>query len=293
MNKLLSITIALLVLLISGCSKVPAGNVGVKAYLLGSDKGIDQEVLPPGRHWIGWNEELYLFPTFSQNYVWTASGGTDESISFGTREGLSVNADIGITYNIDHDKVVTVFQKYRKGVEEITDIYLRNMVRDAMVKAASTRSIEAVYGVGKTELIAEVEQEVRNQVLSTGIIVERIYWIGDLRLPSQVINAINAKIQATQVAMQRENEIKTAEAQASIELAKANGEAQSTLAKAKAEADAIRLRGEAEADAIRLKAQALAQNQNLVELTRSERWDGKLPATMVPNSAIPFLDMRK
>ncbi len=54
-----------------GCSKVPAGNVGIKVYLLGKSKGVDTEELPVGRYWIGINEELYKFPTFTQNYVWT------------------------------------------------------------------------------------------------------------------------------------------------------------------------------------------------------------------------------
>ena len=64
--------IALLALTMVACSKAPAGHVGVKYYLLGGDKGVDSEELPPGRYWIGVNEELYLFPTFTQNYVWTA-----------------------------------------------------------------------------------------------------------------------------------------------------------------------------------------------------------------------------
>lgn len=53
----------------AGCSKVPAGEVGVKVYLLGTDKGVDHEVLGPGRYWIGINQDLYLFPIFTQNYT--------------------------------------------------------------------------------------------------------------------------------------------------------------------------------------------------------------------------------
>jgi hypothetical protein len=53
------------------------------------------------------------------------------------------------------------------------------------------------------------------------------------------------------------------------------------------------LRGDAEADAIKARAAALASNQNLVELTKAERWDGKLPTTIVPNSALPFIDAKE
>jgi regulator of protease activity HflC (stomatin/prohibitin superfamily) len=287
-----ALVVAGLVLFATACSKVPAGYVGVKVYLLGGSKGVDQEILPVGRYWIGVNEELFLFPTFAQNDVWKLGEGKDESLTFGTKEGLSVGADIGITYSIQPDKVPLVFQKYRKGVEEITDIYLRNMVRDALVKVASNKEIEAVYGTGKTELIAQVEEIVRAQVKDVGIIVERVYWVGDLRLPPAITQSINAKIQATQISMQRENEVKTAQAQAMIEVAKAKGEADAQLEKARAESESIRMRGEAEASAIRSKANALAQNANLVELIRSERWDGKLPTSMVPGSAVPFVNIK-
>lgn len=287
-----ALVVAGLVLFATACSKVPAGYVGVKVYLLGGSKGVDQEILPVGRYWIGMNEELFLFPTFAQNDVWKLVEGKDESLTFGTKEGLSVGADIGITYSIQPDKVPLVFQKYRKGVEEITDIYLRNMVRDALVKVASNKEIEAVYGTGKTELIAQVEEIVRAQVKDVGIIVERVYWVGDLRLPPAITQSINAKIQATQISMQRENEVKTAQAQAMIEVAKAKGEADAQLEKARAESESIRMRGEAEASAIRSKANALAQNANLVELIRSERWDGKLPTSMVPGNAVPFVNIK-
>lgn len=275
-----NLIVVALLLMLGACSKVPAGNVGVKVYLLGGDKGVDSEELSPGRYWIGVNEELFLFPTFSQNYVWQRQEGADESLTFGTSEGLSVNADIGVTYSIDPTKVNTVFQKYRRGVDEITDIYLRNMVRDALVKASSTRKIEDVYGVGKAALIAEVEETVRAEVQPVGINVEKVYWIGDLRLPQQVVASINAKITATQQAAQRENEIATAEAQAKIDVAKADGEARARLVLAEAEAKAINLRGA-----------ALKDNPALVELTIAEKWDGRLPTTN--GGAIPLLNIGK
>ena len=117
---------------LAACSTVPAGHVGVKVYLLGGSKGVDSEELGVGRYWIGMNEELYLFPTFMQNYVWTKEetegSPTDESLSFQTADGMTANADIGISYSIDPTKVTAIFQKYRRGVDEITDTFLRNMV---------------------------------------------------------------------------------------------------------------------------------------------------------------------
>lgn len=262
-----------------GCSKVPAGNVGVKVYLLGGSKGVDNEVLGVGRYWIGLNEELYLFPTFQQTVAWTmeptdGSPG-DQSFTFQTREGLSVNADVSISYTINPEKVATLFQRYRKGVDEITNIYLRNLVRDALVQASSTRTVEAIYGEGKNALIAEVKAMVKDKMTPIGIDIDMISFIGDLRLPENVINSINVKIEATQRAQQRENELREAKAQAEKQVAEAHGKAESAKALALGEAEAIKTRATAQAEAnIRL---AKSITPELVEYLKIQTWDGKLP----------------
>jgi regulator of protease activity HflC (stomatin/prohibitin superfamily) len=269
MHKLIKLTlIAGMLLSASACSKVPAGNVGVKVYLLGTSKGVDTEQLSPGRYWIGINEELFLFPTFTQNYVWTKditeASPSDESITFQTREGLSVNTDVGVSYSVDPAKASVIFQKYRKGVEEITRVYLRNMVRDAFVTLSSSEPIETVYGVGKAKLVENVLKHVRAQVQDIGIIVEGIYLIGDLRLPPTVITAINAKIEATQKAQQRENEVRQAEAEAKKKVEEAKGQAASILEVANAQAQAN-------------KTIAASLTEELVKYKSIEKWDGVLP----------------
>lgn len=281
-----NVLLVLLCLTSAACSKVPAGHVGIKFYLLGNEKGVDTEELGPGRYWMGINEDLYLFPTFTQNYTWMKPSADrdrkddpDESITFQTDQGLSVNADVGISYAVDPAKVTTLFQKYRKGIDEITDVYLRNMVRDALVTESSTRPIEMVYGSGKTELLAAVEQRVRAQVEPLGIDIERLYWAGEFRLPQTVTNAIDAKIKATQFAQQRANEVAAARAEADKAIEEARGVAESTLLKAKAEAEAIRIKGE-----------ALRENPRLVELSAVEKWNGLLPQ-FVGTGTMPLVSL--
>jgi regulator of protease activity HflC (stomatin/prohibitin superfamily) len=176
---------------------------------------------------------------------------------------------VGITYHINPDKVTTIFQKYRKGVTVITDIYLRNMVRDSLVKESSSLGIESVYGRGKASLIQSVQDDVDHQVGPTGIVIEKIYWIGELRLPPNVVQSINAKIQATQMAEQRNNEIAQARAEAAKEVAMAEGKAKAQLTIAEAEAQAIRVKGD-----------ALRANPDIIHMTAVEKWNGQLPLYM-------------
>lgn len=266
---------------VAACSTVPAGHVGVKVYLLGGSKGVDSEELGVGRYWIGMNEQLYIFPTYMQNYTWTrepdATGPEDESISFQTVEGMTANADVGISYQLDPTKINKIFQTYRRGVDEITDTFLRNMVRDSLVKQASTKPIEYIYGAGKAELMAAVQADVQRQTQDIGIKIDKIYWIGEIRLPQTVIDSINAKNAATQMAQQRQNEVAQARAEAEKRVAEAKGEADSILLKAKAQAQANR-------------ELSSSITPELVQYRALDKWDGVLPR-MTGNSAVPFINV--
>ncbi len=270
MNKTLKVAVLSLLLAttLGACSKVPVGNVGVKAYLLGGSKGVDSEELSPGRYWIGINEELFLFPTFTQTYTWTAApddrGPEDESITFQTREGLKVNADVGVTYAIEPSKATTLFQKYRKGINEITDLYLRNMVKDALTQIGSKLPIESVYGEGKSDLINEVQKMVASQVAPFGINIEKVYWVSELRLPETVVASIDAKIAATQKSQQRQNEV-----------AQSRAEAQKKVEEAKGLAESITLTAKAQAEANIILSKSLTPE--LVNLKWIEKWDGSQP----------------
>lgn len=265
---------------VAACSTVPAGHVGVKVYLLGGSKGVDSEELGVGRYWIGMNEQLYIFPTYMQNYTWTrepdATGPEDESISFQTVEGMTANADVGISYQLDPTKINKIFQTYRRGVDEITDTFLRNMVRDSLVKQASTKPIEYIYGAGKAELMAAVQADVQRQTQDIGIKIDKIYWIGEIRLPQTVIDSINAKNAATQMAQQRQNEV-----------AQARAEAEKRVAEAKGEADSILLKAKAQAEANRQLASSITPE--LVQYRALDKWDGVLPR-MTGTSAVPFIN---
>ena len=272
--------------LMAACSRVESGYVGVKVNLLGDDKGVQQEVLGAGRYWIGMNEELYIFPTFQQNCAWTA-GETegkgcaesygDEAIRFQTIEGLAVKADVGIAFTVQREAVPELFQTFRKGIVEISDSYVRRVVQDAFITAASTKKIDFVYGEGKTVLLKEVNDNVKATLKQKGITVENVFLLSDLIVPQEVTNAVNAKISATQKAQQRENEVAQARAEADKAREEAKGAADSQLIRAKAEAESIKLR-----------AAALRESSDVATLNAIEKWDGKLPQYM-GTQAIPFI----
>lgn len=257
---------------IASCSKVPAGYRGVIVNLYGSDKGVSEQSVGVGRYYLGWNSELYLFPTFLQNYSWKE----EQAITMQTSEGLSIKTDAGITYNIQPDNVVKVFTKYRLGIDEITNTFLHNMVRDAMNEVASTMTVEQIYGAQKENFISKVNQIVKKQAVETGIEVDKIYLIGSFELPENVVASINSKIQASQNAMKVENEVATARA-----------EAQKTIVDAEARGKQILINAESQAKANRILAESLTPE--FVHYQTILKWDGKLPT--MTGSGIPFIKM--
>jgi regulator of protease activity HflC (stomatin/prohibitin superfamily) len=261
--------------------RVEAGYVGVKVDLLGDDKGVIGEEVGPGRYWVGINEDLYRFPTFSQNETWT-SEQTDgspagEGFTFQSNKGLDISADIGITYSVDPEKVSILFQRYRKGIDEITDTYMRNMVRDSLANETSKMAVEAIYGEGKADLMDRVEDTVRAEVAPHGIIVEKLYWIGKLGLPNEVITAINSEITSNSQARQRANEVATADAEANKERKRANGEADAILAVATAQAEANKLLND-------------TLTPELVQYQAMQKWNGVLPL-MTGGDATPMINI--
>lgn len=105
--------------------------------------------------------------------------------------------------------------------------------------------------------------------------------------------SVEAAMQARVEVQRMEQQQQQQEVQAKITLINAQAEADARLAQAKAEAQAVTIAGEAQASAIRAKGAALKDNPALIEFTAlGNGWDGHLPATMVPGSAMPFIGVR-
>lgn len=261
-------------IILTGCSKVPAGHKGVIVNLYGSNKGVSEETVGVGRYYLGWNKELYIFPTFLQNFTWVG----DEAITMQTSEGLSITTNVGITYEIRPDDVSKVFQKYRSGIDEITHVFLHNMVRDAMNEVASTMTVEQIYGAQKELFISKVNSIVKKTSTENGIQVDKIYLVGSFLLPSTVVTSINAKIQASQNAIRVENEVATTRAEAQKRIVEAESVAKKTLIEA-----------EARAKANEIIAKSITPE--LIKYNTIQKWNGELPK-FTANNAIPMLGLK-
>lgn len=209
---------------------VEAGYVGVKVNRMGSEKGVEEKVLSPGRYFPTLNEDIFDYPTFQVNYVFcrdtTEASPTNEEFVFQTIEGMECSLDLGVSMHFDVDKIPHMFQTYRKGVDEIRSVVVRKEIRDALNRVGGTMPVESVYGAGKGKLIDTVFMIVKNKLDPDGIIIDGTSLIGSIRIPGSIIDALNAKVQMNQEAERARNEIAKAEAQAKTLLVRANAEAE-------------------------------------------------------------------
>ena len=267
-------TCAALLYLFIAMTTIEAGYVGVRVNLY-ADKGVQNEVVGTGRYFLTPNEKMYRFPTFNQlmNY--------QRPFSFQTSDAMEIKAMIGVEYNIDPKKAATIFATYRKGMGEITDVNLRQYIADSLIKNATLMDVNAITQGGKAKLLDSVTSEIRAKLEPVGIRIVKLSWLDDLQYPDQVRASINAKIEATQRALLRENEV-----------AQSKAEAEKLRVAAQGEADARLTRARAEAEAIAIKAKALRDNPDILGLNAIDKWDGKLPVYMTSGAPVPFVPVK-
>ena len=272
LNWLAAIAVPFFIIWLCFFKMISPGYVGITINLFGDERGPNQRELKVGMHWIAPWKKVYKFPVFEQNHIWEHN----KSFTFQTGEGLNVNADIGVSYHLNEGSVYKLFCKYRRGIDEITDIFIRNYTRDAINKISSKMKIEDLYGSEKSSFIENVQAVVRKDLIDEGIVIDRIYLIGTLHFPTLVVNALNAKIEATQIAQKRENELREASAKAAKKVAEAEGTSKSILIRAKAEADANLL-----------VSKSITPELIRYELTK--KWNGELPKVI--SDITPFINL--
>jgi regulator of protease activity HflC (stomatin/prohibitin superfamily) len=264
---------------IYGCDLIEPGHVGIKVNLYGEQKGVQNYTLRTGAVWYNrFSEQVYEFPTFMQNAVWTKDSDegspTDESVTFNSSEGAVVNTDIALSYQIDKTKVPEIFVELRQDADYITHTYMRGKVRDAINRIASTMKVTDIFGEGKQRLLLEAKKELDRELGHKGFVIDMIAFVGEMRVDTKVLESINMTISASQKAIEAQNKVVQSKAEADQKIEEARGEAESITLVAKAKADANKILTE-------------SLSQSLLNYEALQRWDGILPK--VTGETIPFI----
>ena len=256
------------IVLISSFKRIDAGHVGLVVKLYGSEKGVQDITEETGLVWYNpLSTEVYEFPTFVQNVVFTRDptegSPVNEEFRVSTKDGLVVCFDVSLNYRVANNKAAEIFKKYRKPLHDLDKTVMRNYMRDSYNKVSGKYTAEQLYE-NKNTFQNESEEMIASIMAKEGFVIEQVVLLNELRLPPAIMENINAKINARQIALKKEQEIAQEKAEAQKEIEKARGYAESTRIKAEAEANAN-------------KAVALSISPALIDYERVKKWDGKNP----------------
>ena len=196
--------------------------------------------------------------------------------------------ELSLNYNINPASVIEIYSRYSTDYED------RIIIPQIMAKSKDVfGQFNAVEVVRSRERIAaKITEELQQQLAETGIRVETTQ-IENIDYSKEYEHSVEERMKAeVEVEKVRQN-LEREKLNAEMVRTKAKGAADAQVMNAEAEAQAIKLRGDAEASAIKAKATALAQNPSLVALIQAEKWDGKLPETMLPTSTVPIIGVNK
>lgn len=268
------ICLAVVMSMTTACSRVVPGEEGFLVNNWGDDKG-EITTVGTGLHWYNpFKFDLRTYEMQLQNVSWETADSNTGYFSWNDKEGMTFMSDVGISYRVLPGGSGKIFMKYRKGLEEVTNIDMKNKLQDAFNIAGSKRRASEIYGEGKTEFIDEVQSLLQGDFKDM-FVIEKVSLKGRMVLPKKVQDGIELQMQAKQTAKQRENEIAEAEAERKKRKELADADAYTITANATARAKSIEM-----------IQQQLAKSPDYIEYLKAEKWDGQLP---VYTNGVPMI----
>ena len=254
------------VVILNSCERIDAGHVGVKVNLYGNGRGVDDVTECTGMVFYNpLTTKIYEFPTFIQHKEYKKTEDVDNSFIVNSKDGSEFSVSPIMNYSIKREKIPSIFAKYRRSLSEIEEGFLKTAVYDAFRLATNKYTADELIS-NRAVFEVEVRRLLDGQLLQEGFIINQ--FTSNLIYPNTFKKSIEAKNNAVQAALRAENEVKTAEAQAKIKVATANGNAEAMLTAAKAEAEANRMK-------------QVTLTPLLLQLEWINKWNGKLPETML------------
>lgn len=261
----------LLMSIMTSCTTVDSGEVGIKFKKFSVD---DQGELI-ATQCSGWNvynpftTNIYTYPVFIQRKDY-------EPFIVTTRDAAAFTMDPNLAYYLDKSKATQIFKKYRVGLKDIEEGYMRTIIYDAYRVTANKYTSDSLMS-NRARFEGEVRMMLDSSLAKEGFIVNE--FTSQITPPKSLSTMIEAKNAAIQSALKAENQVKEAEANAKIAIAKAEGNAK-----------AMKIKADAEAYYNRTIAASLSPM--IVQEDWIEKWDGKLPTYQAGNNGMTMLNLK-
>ena len=265
------VIVAFCIFMTASCRVVDSGEIGIKFHKWSSNEQDYGGVEGTCKGWVFYNPittSVFTYPTFIQrkNY---------EPFKVNAKDASKFRMDPTIAYRINPEKACDIFTKYRKGIEDLENGYIRTCIYEAYRTCANRYTSDSLMS-NRANFESDVRNRLESSLMSEGFLVEE--FTSQITPPESLAQMINEKNAAVQSALKAENKVKEAEAEAKIKIAEARGNA-----------EAIHIKADAEAYYNRTIAASLSPL--IVQEDWIEKWNGTVP-TVVGGQNMMF-DMSK
>lgn len=195
-----------------------------------------------------------------------------------SRDQQNAGLQVSVNYRLASDKVEQIYSEFagQDGiVSRLLDRQVPEEVKNVFGRFNAVTAIQE-----RARLGMEIQEAIQKAANNSMLIVESV----------QVENIDFSEAYEKSIEQRMLAEVEVQKVQQNAEREKVQAEI--AVIQAKAQADAVKLQGDAEAHAINARGKALRDNPSLVQLVQAEKWDGKLPTTMVPGQTVPFINVK-
>src|SRR5947209_12253108 len=208
---------------------------------------------------------------------------------------------ISVTLRASPDRVADLYAKFGRldtAVNQVVSPVVNQQVKVVFGRYTAVKAIQE-----RGALNSAIKDAITDTLKYDPMIVIESVQLENIEFSANYLHSIEQRMLAEVEVQKLQQNAEREKVQAQITVTQATAKANAVRAEAQANADArrlngeaaatnIRITGEAEAAAIEARAKALGTNPNLVTLVQAERWNGVLPTTMVPGSAVPFVSVK-
>ena len=206
-----------------------------------------------------------------------------------SKDQQAADLKVTVNYHVPESEVANAYSNYG-SVEALADrIIARKAPQEIKVVFGQYDAVSVIQNRAKFN--ADAAQALAKA--ADGPVTIDSVQIENIDFSDAYEQAVEARMTAQVEVQKQQQQLAQEKVKAEIAVTQAQGRADSVKAEADAAAYKTKVEGEAAADAIRARGAALTNNPLLVELTKAEAWNGQLPTTMIPGSAVPFLDVQK
>lgn len=247
--------LALILSILSSCTTIQQGQVGVKRT-----KGIiDPVPILEGRTGVNpFNTVVFKIPTRTKNLKL--------NIPLPSKEGLTVEAEISIIYHLDPMSVPQLLKEV--GADYESQLILP-VFRSAASDVAARFYAKDLHSGERSVIELEIREKMNTSLAKRGIILDNVL-LKSIELPDGLRRTIEQKLEAEQEAQRMQFVKQQQEADAERRIIEARGEQQVAILQAEGEKQAAELNAEGQANATLIQAQADAKANELLRQSLTE-----------------------